>query len=117
MPTFPLWDRTAKAVSTKTVTIDRAEVENVDDAQARDISGQMRNMAEARMKDGTTHLIALPAGEVQDRLDDDYSEAPDLGGGVFAGLAAAPSEPAPESDDQGKDDEDYDPDPAEDTDG
>ncbi len=103
MPTFPLWDRAAKAVSTETITIDRAEVENVDDAQARATDGNLRNIAEATMKDGTTHLIGLPAGEVQDRLNDDYAEVPDLGGGVFAGLAAAPSEPVEEDQDEEED--------------
>lgn len=98
MPTFPLWDKETRAVSTtETVTIDRSEIKSMNDENVRDSNDVVRSLTEVWMKDGTKHLIGLPAGEVHDRLNDDYATAPDMGdGGLLSGLGAASSEPAVE---------------------
>lgn len=88
MPTFPLWDRATRDVSkTETITVDRSEVGSTNDVEVRTCNETMRACTNLVKKDGTSHLVGVPAGEVHDRLNDDYSEAPTPG--MFAGMATA----------------------------
>ena len=116
MPTFPLWDRAIRDVSrTETLTVDRAEVKSVNDLQVRDCNEIMRNCTNLVKTDDSEYLVGIPAGEVHDRLNDDYATAPDMSdGGLLSGLSQAASEPPADiAAYEGTDD----PDPAEDTDG
>lgn len=79
MTTFTLWNRDTRSAGDE-VTVKLAEVESVADSIQRDTNGRKKFCTLIILKGGKKIILTLPAGEVQDRLNDDVAVAPDLGG-------------------------------------
>lgn len=84
MATFTLWNRETRSPG-DSVTVSLADVESVADSIQRDTNARKKFCTVIILKTGEKIITIEPAGEVQDRLNDDIAVAPDLGGmgGMF----------------------------------
>jgi len=76
MPVFYKWDGVTRRAG-ESVTIDKKDVVKIADKWVRNSDGASVPCAYVLLKNGQDFILSKPAGEVQDRLNDDYASAPD----------------------------------------
>lgn len=94
MATFKLWDEAAGKESGET-TITKADVKIASMIRVQ-CGTEKRWVTKVTLHDGTEHVVAVPEGEFQDRLNDDTATAPDPG--MFAEMQQASSHVDPDED-------------------
>ena len=84
MATFTVWNRETRSPG-ESITVKLVDVESVADSVQRDNNSRKKFCTLIILKTGKKIITVEPAGEVQDRLNDDIAVAPDLGGmgGMF----------------------------------
>jgi len=75
MPVFYRWDSIAKKPGDPT-TLERSSVKNIRDVFVENEHGQRIPISRVDFTAGGSLLVALPAGELQDRLNDPHATAP-----------------------------------------
>lgn len=100
MALFTRWD-VQKKIKGEPVTVHHKDVKKVEELVLTSPEGR-RHGARIHKKDGTIIDVATPAGEVQDRLNDDIATAPEMPGAVTEALRG------PEPDEEEDDDDEMD---------
>ncbi len=75
MPTFIRWNKEAKSEG-EPVLIEHQNVASVSELRLTAANGSQRHGSRVHMNDGDPIDLAVPAGEVQDRLNDCIASAP-----------------------------------------
>ena len=75
MPVFYKWDTTTKSKG-EPITLGRSSVRKIRDLFVENKDGQQIPISRVDLTAGGALLIALPAGELQDRLNDPHATAP-----------------------------------------
>ena len=75
MPVFYKWDSIAKKPGDP-IHLERSGVKNIRDLFVENENGERIPISRIDLKAGGSLLVALPAGELQDRLNDPHATAP-----------------------------------------
>ncbi len=92
MPVFNRWDMKTKTVG-EPVALQHTDVEKVDELVLTTPKGR-RHGSRVTKKDGTVIDLAVPAGEVQDRLNDAIASAPEMPTAVTEAVGGSTEPPA-----------------------